>query len=118
MRKLACSVGTIITAMVGALPALAMASTGLEMVETASSKIRNIDTPALVETLSKRPDTVLIDVRTPSEIHLLGGTIESPRNINIPRGWLEVRIADEVPDKDWPIVVYCGINQRLSLIHI
>ena len=30
-------------------------------------------------------------------------------------GWLEFRITDAVPDKDAPIIVYCGTNQRSPL---
>ncbi|MBX2884124.1 MAG: MBL fold metallo-hydrolase [Granulosicoccus sp.] len=52
----------------------------------------------------------------PGEIATLGGTIDAGLHpININRGWLEFRIADAVPDKDTPIVVYCGINQRSPL---
>ena len=81
----------------------------------ASQRINNLSTAGLLEVLEQRPHSVLIDVRTPREIHLLGGTIDAPRSYNIPRGWLEFRIADRVPDRDTPIIVYCGINQRSPL---
>ena len=41
--------------------------------------------------------------------------IDGGREIIVPRGWLEFRMANEVPEKDTPIVVYCGINQRSPL---
>ena len=58
---------------------------------------------------------MLIDVRTPRELWLRGGMIDAARTYNIPRGWLELRIADIVRDPRTPIVVYCGINERSPL---
>jgi len=88
---------------------------GLSMLESVNQTIRDIGTQELAQALEQNPDTVLIDVRTPREINLLGGMIQAPRSYNIPRGWLEFRITERVPDKDTPIVVYCGINQRSPL---
>lgn len=73
--------------------------------------IVNIDTHQLEQQIEEHPETVVIDVRTPDEIKLLG-TIGVYQNINIPRGWLEFRIAESVSDKSTPIVVYCGQNLR------
>lgn len=89
--------------------------TGQDILQQVSPRIRNITTFELEEQLKRRPETVVIDVRNPREIHLLGGMIDGPRIYNIPRGWLEFRVADTVPDPDTPIVVYCGINQRSPL---
>jgi len=87
-------------------------ATGAEMQRAAKARITNINTEELRAILEKNPKTYLIDVRTVRETYLLGGTIRATRNTIIPRGWLELRIADTVPDKDAPIVVYCGTNQR------
>lgn len=73
--------------------------------------IVNIGTAELQQQLEQQAATVLIDVRTRDEINQLG-TIGRYQNINIPRGWLEFRIAEAVPDKDTPVVVYCGRNVR------
>ncbi len=73
--------------------------------------IIDIDTGKLQQQLQQRPETVLIDVRTRDEIRQLG-TIGRYQNINIPRGWLEFRIEETVPDKQTPVVVYCGQNVR------
>ena len=54
-------------------------------------------------------------MRTVREGILTGGTIRAKRHHVIPRGWLEFRIADAVPDKTTPIVVYCGTNRRSPL---
>jgi glyoxylase-like metal-dependent hydrolase (beta-lactamase superfamily II)/rhodanese-related sulfurtransferase len=89
--------------------------TGQQMLGRIAQQVSDISTPELETLLESRPDTVVLDVRTPREIHLLGGMIDAPRIYNIPRGWLEFRIADRVPDRDTPIVVYCGVNQRSPL---
>jgi glyoxylase-like metal-dependent hydrolase (beta-lactamase superfamily II)/rhodanese-related sulfurtransferase len=80
-----------------------------------NKRINNIDTKTLKKRLEKEKDLVLIDVRIHAEIDRLGGEIHTQKNINIPRGWLEFRIEDAVANKDTPIVVYCGTNQRSPL---
>ncbi len=76
----------------------------------------DIDTQTLQEKIKNNNDLVLIDVRTPGEeIIVLGGSIDHPNEINIPRGWLEFRIKDEVANLGTPIVVYCGNNIRSPL---
>jgi rhodanese-related sulfurtransferase/glyoxylase-like metal-dependent hydrolase (beta-lactamase superfamily II) len=82
---------------------------------TVNKRIHNIDTQALKALLVTEKKLVLIDVRQASEIDTLGGAIHTQRNINIPRGWLEFRVEDTVANKDTPIVVYCGTNQRSPL---
>ncbi len=77
--------------------------------------LKNIDTQALQEQVKNNKDLILIDVRTPGEIEFLGGSIDHQGDINIPRGWLEFRIKDELPDLNTPIVVYCGTNIRSPL---
>jgi rhodanese-related sulfurtransferase/glyoxylase-like metal-dependent hydrolase (beta-lactamase superfamily II) len=83
--------------------------------EAINKRINNIDTKTLKALVEKEKNLVLIDVRIPAEIDLLGGEIHTQRNINIPRGWLEFRVEDAVINKDTPIVVYCGTNQRSPL---
>ncbi len=96
-------------------------STAISAVDTVSTDttiaptINNISTEVLQTSLKQKPNLVLIDVRTPKEIETINAMIAAPQNINIPRGWLEFRIAEAVPDKDTPIVVYCGKNLRSPL---
>lgn len=80
-----------------------------------NQRIHNINTEQLQELLKTRPQTVLIDVRTQNELTLLGGSIDAPRHFNINRGWLEFQIDSYVTNKNTPIVVYCGVNQRSPL---
>lgn len=81
----------------------------------AKKDINNIETDGLKALLEKDKNVVLIDVRTQKEIEVLQGSIDHPQHFNIPRGWLEFRIADTVNDKNTPIVVYCGTNFRSPL---
>jgi glyoxylase-like metal-dependent hydrolase (beta-lactamase superfamily II)/rhodanese-related sulfurtransferase len=83
-----------------------------DLLAEVNKRITNIDTDQLKQQLAKNPMTVLIDVRTEEEIVLRGGTIDAPLNVVIPRGWLEMRIAEYVQDPATPIVVYCGVNLR------
>lgn len=75
----------------------------------------NINTEQLKQTLIDKPNTLLIDVRTQSEIPFMGGSIDAANEVNIPRGWLEFRIKDQATALDTPIVVYCGTNVRSPL---
>jgi glyoxylase-like metal-dependent hydrolase (beta-lactamase superfamily II)/rhodanese-related sulfurtransferase len=107
---------TLLVSHLGPYPARAAeALTGDQVLQAVSGQVHDIDTATLKESLAARPETVLIDVRTPLEIELLGGMIDAPRSYNIPRGWLEFRIAERAPDRDTPIVVYCGVNLRSPL---
>jgi molybdopterin/thiamine biosynthesis adenylyltransferase/rhodanese-related sulfurtransferase len=54
---------------------------------------------------------VLVDVREPDETQQ--GFI--PGALLIPRGFLEIRIEDKVPDREQPVVVYCAGGTRSAL---
>ena len=88
---------------------------GLDYLEQVNQRIRNIGTTELETLIAEEPSLVVIDVRHESEVNARGGMIDAGREIIVPRGWLEFRMPNEVPEKDTPIVVYCGINQRSPL---
>lgn len=88
---------------------------GTDLLETVNNQIVNLDTAGLQAQIAEHPDTLLIDVRMAEELATLGGTIKAGVSVNIPRGWLEFRVADTGATADTPIVVYCGINQRSPL---
>ena len=88
---------------------------GLEFLEIVNQRITNIDTEELSRLIDEVPSLVIIDVRQESEVNGRGGMINGRREIILPRGWLEFRMPNEVADKNTPIVVYCGINQRSPL---
>jgi molybdopterin/thiamine biosynthesis adenylyltransferase/rhodanese-related sulfurtransferase len=75
-------------------------------------KTSEIEPPVLDAALrdaGKRP--ALIDVREPDE-HA-GGMI--PGTVHIPRGFLELRIERNVPDRGTPVVLYCQSGTRSVL---
>lgn len=84
--------------------------------ESINDSIKNISTEELQGYLQNEPDVQLIDVRLMEEVAFQGGTIKGgARTHVIPRGWLEFRIGDSIPDTDTPIVVYCSTNRRSPL---
>ncbi|MBT8429458.1 MAG: sulfurtransferase, partial [Gammaproteobacteria bacterium] len=107
-KKRLAGIGFALTACTG-LSGAGTLQTGEELLQAINQRISNVTTSELEQILQQQPNTVLIDVRSPREIHLLGGMIDGPRSYNISRGWLEFRITETVTDKDTPIVVYCGM---------
>lgn len=96
-------------------PAAAQDGEAEKLLEDVRARVKNISTDELQDLLAKDRNMVVIDVRTQMEVDLVGGMIGAPGAMIIPRGWLEFRIRDAAPDKDQPIVVYCGTNQRSPL---
>ncbi len=90
-------------------------TTGAQLQKEAEKRTKIITTEELKKALDTDLDMVLVDVRTPSEIPKLGGSIKAQQNINIPRGWLEYRITRVALSKDTPIVVYCGGGVRTPM---
>jgi rhodanese-related sulfurtransferase/glyoxylase-like metal-dependent hydrolase (beta-lactamase superfamily II) len=88
---------------------------GLDYLAEVNQRIDNIGTTELETLIDEEPDLVIIDVRHESEVNARGGMIDARREIIVPRGWLEFRMPNEVANKNTPIVVYCGINQRSPL---
>jgi len=85
------------------------------MLEQVKKRITNLGTAELKMLLEQHPQTQLVGVRTPMELALLGGHIDAPKNRNIMRGWMDLKNDGLIPNKDTPIVVYCGVNQRSPL---
>ena len=82
-----------------------LSATARELLERVNQRIRNIGTEELQSQLEQQPSTVVIDVRSPQEITLLGGRIDAPNQFNIMRGWLECQVDSVVADRNTPIVV-------------
>lgn len=84
------------------------------VLDAANKRVPQLDTAGLLAQLKAQPKTVVLDVRTPAELGLLGH-IDAPLFFNITRGQLEFQIEVAVPDKATPIIVYCGVSQRSPL---
>jgi molybdopterin/thiamine biosynthesis adenylyltransferase/rhodanese-related sulfurtransferase len=74
-------------------------------------KIRETDVLELKHVVDDRNGTAIIDVREQDEY--VQGYIPGSRWI--PRGHLESRIEDAIPDRDRPIVLYCAGGSRSAL---
>ncbi|HTH95671.1 MAG TPA: rhodanese-like domain-containing protein [Rhodocyclaceae bacterium] len=82
----------------------------LKLANAARSRITEIDADAALQ--KQTQGAVVIDVRDAEE---LVDTPGLPGSVNISRGRLETKIADVVPDKDAPVVLYCGAGNRGAL---
>jgi len=90
--------------------ALAKDMTAKDLVDEAQKKIVSISVSDAKAMLDKGGVTFL-DCREPKEYK--SGHI--PGAINIPRGLLEFKIGEKLPDKNAPIVIYCKSGGRASL---
>jgi len=91
-----------------------LASIAQQNIRGVMAKVDKIDSESLKVLLDKDEDLVLLDVRTPTEIKSMG-KIDAKQQVEIPRGWLEMRIFNHVVDKDTPVVAYCGGGLRSAL---
>jgi adenylyltransferase/sulfurtransferase len=87
-----------------------MAKTSKNILDEARSTINSIDIDEARRML-ERPDTVLIDVRESDEWRQ--GHI--PQAVGIPRGFLELRIEEKVPDHKTPVILQCASGTRSLL---
>jgi molybdopterin/thiamine biosynthesis adenylyltransferase/rhodanese-related sulfurtransferase len=87
-----------------------MAKTSKNILDEARASIKQIDADEARKMLDK-PGTVLIDVRESDEWRQ--GHI--PQAVGIPRGFLELRIEEKVPDHKAPIILQCASGTRSLL---
>jgi rhodanese-related sulfurtransferase len=102
------------------LTALALADasappTGEELLDQAKAAVQDINTEELAALIERNPSAAVVDIRTGGEAWRAGGSIDAPRHLDIPRGWLELQIGTSVPERETPVVVYCGTNLRSPL---
>ncbi len=88
-----------------------MAKSYEELVAEAKAETEQTDVGAVHEALRSDESVTVVDVWEPDEFeagHLPGAK-------PLPRGLLEYRAADELPDKDARIIVHCALGGRGSL---
>src|SRR2546423_6772877 len=78
-----------------------------ELLKETKSQIREVDTAAAAEAIS-RPGTVVLDVREPDEYEQ--GAL--PGALPVERGNLESKIESRVTDRSTPIVIHCASGIR------
>src|SRR5207248_9693870 len=79
-----------------------------DMLKAVKSRIREVDVRQLDASRNGSGKPVIIDVREQDEVEQ--GII--PGAIHIPRGYLESRVEQYVPDHDTPVVAYCASGNR------
>lgn len=82
-----------------------------EIFSSAKQEVDEVDAHGASERLNEHPATHLIDVREKyewDEGHVPGA-------VHVPRGYLELRIENAVPDKSAPILLYCAGGVRSVL---
>jgi molybdopterin/thiamine biosynthesis adenylyltransferase/rhodanese-related sulfurtransferase len=84
-----------------------MAQSFPQLLQAVKRQIREID-PLAAEGFRSASDPVFLDVREPDE-YQQGAIIGAQ---HIPRGYLEQRAEQEMPDKDRPVIVYCAGGVR------
>jgi molybdopterin/thiamine biosynthesis adenylyltransferase/rhodanese-related sulfurtransferase len=82
-----------------------------EIISRAKQYVGEIDVHQAKELLAEQPNTALIDVR--EKIEWEEGHIPGARFV--PRGYLELRIENAIPDKNKPVVLYCAGGVRSML---
>jgi molybdopterin/thiamine biosynthesis adenylyltransferase/rhodanese-related sulfurtransferase len=87
-----------------------MAKTSKNILDEARAQIKSIDIDEARRMLDK-PGTVLLDVRESDEWRQ--GHI--PQAVGIPRGFLELRVEEKVPDHKTPVILQCASGTRSLL---
>lgn len=82
-----------------------------ELCDSAKSRIQEISTQDVEKRLESSDSVIVIDVREQDEFR--AGHIPNARGIG--RGILEYHIADEIPDTDQEIILYCRGGNRSAL---
>jgi len=88
-----------------------MAKTYKQLMDEARREVPEVSADEVRQRLARDPKVALLDVREKEEYregHLDGA-------ISLPRGFLEMRVEETVPDKQTPIIAYCAGGTR-SLI--
>jgi adenylyltransferase/sulfurtransferase len=79
-----------------------------EMWSDIRGKIKEVSTDELRQRMIKGKETTLLDVREKDEVreeYICGAEL-------LPRGFLEMRVEELIPDKEKPVVVYCAAGVR------
>ncbi|HKN09419.1 MAG TPA: molybdopterin-synthase adenylyltransferase MoeB [Pseudomonadota bacterium] len=87
-----------------------MAKTSKTILDEARAQIKQIDVEEARRMMERR-GTVVIDVRESDEWRQ--GHLSNA--VGIPRGFLELRIEEKVPDRKTPIIVHCAAGARALL---
>src|ERR1700757_2665960 len=88
-----------------------MAKTYKQIMDEAKQAVPEISPDEVKSRLDGTERPLLLDVREKEEFRQ--GYV--PGALSLPRGFLEMRVEETVPDKKTPIVAYCGSGTRSLL---
>src|SRR2546425_12844829 len=88
-----------------------MAKTYKQVMEEARQLVPEVSPDDVKARLDRGERPMLLDVREREEFRQ--GYL--PGAVSLPRGFLEMRVEEAVPDKNAPIVTYCGSGTRSLL---
>ena len=81
-----------------------------ELVAEARAELRCVDAATAMEEIRENNGTI-VDVRELIEVH----NLTAPRSVHIPRGVLEMKIGEAIPDENHPIYLHCATGGRATL---
>ena len=87
-----------------------MLKTVPELVMEARAELRCVTAEQAHAEIAENHGTI-VDVREMVEV----GNLAAPHSVNIPRGILEMKIAEAIPDENHPIYLHCATGGRASL---
>jgi phage shock protein E len=87
-----------------------MLKTVPELVAEARAELRCVDAATAMEEIKGNNGTI-VDVRELIEVH----NLTAPRSVHIPRGILEMKIGEAIPDENHPIYLHCATGGRAAL---
>ena len=87
-----------------------MLKTVPELVAEARADLRCVDAETAMAEVNENQGTI-IDVRELVEVEQL----DAPHSLNIPRGILEMKIPELVPDENHPLYLHCATGGRATL---
>ncbi|MBN1255719.1 MAG: hypothetical protein JXA50_10640 [Deltaproteobacteria bacterium] len=90
---------------------VAAGKTATDLVNEAKEKVCEVSAADAKGKIDSDTSLIILDVREPDEF----GKGHIPKAINIPRGLLEFKVTNEIPNKDANILVYCKTGGRSCL---
>lgn len=87
-----------------------MLKTVPELVAQARANLRCVDAATATAEVNENQGTI-VDVRELIEVEQLN----APHSLNIPRGILEMKITELVPDENHPLYLHCATGGRATL---
>ena len=81
-----------------------------EMVAEARVELRCVDAATAIAEIKDNSGSI-VDVRELVEVNNLA----APHSIHIPRGILEMKVTEVIPDENHPIYVHCATGGRATL---